>query len=55
MIQHLSFSSFKVLLSQIFWKFRRVSSLKLNIEKSEIYCMGVKIGVQIAFCDYQYV
>ena len=42
-------SSLKVLL-QTFGKFERVSSLKLNLDKSEICGIGVKKGVQMAFC-----
>ena len=42
-------SSLKVLL-QIFKKFERVSSLKLNVEQCEIRGIGVKKGMQIAFC-----
>ena len=47
-------SSLKVLL-QTFEKFERVSSLKLNLEKSEICGIGLKKGVQIAFCGYKIV
>ena len=42
-------SSLKVLL-QTFEKFERVSSLKLNLDKSEICGIGVKKGVQMVFC-----
>ena len=42
-------SSLRVLF-QTFEKFERVSSLKLNPDKSEICGIGVKKGVQMAFC-----
>ena len=42
-------SSLKVLL-QTFEKSERVSSLKLNLDQSEICGIGVKKGVQMAFC-----
>ena len=42
-------SSLKVLL-RTFEKFERVSSQKLNLDKSEICGIGVKKGVQMAFC-----
>ena len=42
-------SSLKVLL-QTFEKFERVLSQKLNLDKSEICGIGVKTGVQMAFC-----
>ena len=42
-------SSLKVLL-QTFEKFERVSSLRLNLDKSEICGIGVKKRVQMVFC-----